>query len=356
MKKLSVFIKIVSVGLAVLFFCISVAIIDFKSVFEKFACVSVMAAMPIGIGDFLNINKENIDNAEEIYKVPSVNKPLLDNTTENKPVSAVVDEVCIGNIIKKTITPYNANLSHKNIYINNQSGATVNIAESLVETLDFEVVKDNQPQILIYHTHTTESYMKDESDYYTDSDEPRSTESEKNVIAVGDIIATKLRNAGYAVIHDTSLNDYPGYSGSYFRSRESVQNILQQYPSIKITIDVHRDSISSGKTDKVAPVVSINGKEAAQVMLVMGSETDGVSDYPDWRKNLNLAIKLQSELENSYPTLARSLLLRSAKYNQDLTTGSILIEVGSDANTFEQAFYSASLVGNTMVRLLDSLK
>ena len=121
-----------------------------------------------------------------------------------------------------------------------------------------------------------------------------------------------------------------------------------------MAIDVHRDSINQGDNDKIAPVVNINGREAAQVMLVMGSQTGSISDYPDWRHNLRFAMKMQNVFESKYPQFARALLLRSTKYNQNLTKGSVLIEVGSEANTISQAMYSAELIGKTLVEIFDS--
>ena len=269
-------------------------------------------------------------------------------------VSTAVDEVVMGNIVKKTLSPYTANLKCGRVCINNQSGADIDIETELSKELEFTASKGEEPQILIYHTHTTEGYMLTEEDYYTDSDEPRTTDDAKNVVAVGEKIAEQLRTAGYSVIHDTTVHDYPGFTGSYTRSAETVKSVLSKYPSVKIAIDVHRDSISQGKSDKVAPVVTVNGREAAQVMLVMGSETGSITDYPYWRQNLRFAMKLQYLFETDYPQFARSLLLKSTKYNQNLTTGSILIEMGSEANTLEQALYSGELVGKTLVTLLNS--
>lgn len=279
-----------------------------------------------------------------------------DTNTSNDPdsISAAVEEAVMGSIVKKTLSPYSANLINDSVCINNQSGAGVDISSELSKSLGFTVTKSDEPQILIYHTHTTESYMMSEDQYYTNADEPRTTDEAKNVVAVGKKIAEQLEAAGYAVVHDTTVHDYPGFTGSYTRSAETVQAALEKYPSIKIAIDVHRDSISSGESDKVAPVVTVDGREAAQVMLVMGSETGSVTGYPNWRENLRLAMKLQYLFETNYPQFARSLLLRSTKYNQNLTTGSILIEMGSDANTLDQALYSGELVGKALVLLLNS--
>jgi stage II sporulation protein P len=119
-------------------------------------------------------------------------------------------------------------------------------------------------------------------------------------------------------------------------------------------LDLHRDSVSSG-SDKVKLSTEIEGKKAAQVMLVMGSQSGSIKDHPNWQENLKLALKLQQTLEQKYPTLARPLSLMSKKYNQSLTTGSLLIEIGTEANTLEEACYSAELVGEALVTLLNSL-
>lgn len=282
----------------------------------------------------------------------TVTEPMISAPLTAKSITAAVREETLGNILKKTLSPYGANTSYAGVYLSNRSGAEIDIAENLASPLGFDILDTSEPQILIYHTHATEGYMADESEYYTDRDEPRSTDKNENVIRIGEIIAEELRTAGFAVVHDETLHDYPGYTGSYTRSAETVEEMLLRYPSIKIAIDVHRDSISSGKSDKVAPTVNIDGKNAAQVMLVMGSETGGVENYPNWRSNLKLAVKLQYIFELKYPQFARAILLKSSRYNQHLSKGSILIEVGSDANTLEEAEYSASIVGKSLVLLL----
>ena len=107
---------------------------------------------------------------------------------------------------------------------------------------------------------------------------------------------------------------------------------------------------------KAKLVTEIAGKKAAQVMLVMGSQSGAVKDYPNWKENLSLAVKLHQKIEQKYPTLARPILLRSSKYNQNLTTGSLLLEFGTEANTLDEAIYSAELVGDAMVSLLKTIK
>lgn len=332
--------------------------IDISKVYNAAVCASIVTAIP-------GITAVNgTDSAvSEVYPESGFDG-LFGNdvpTTETETVTAVkeyvtgsVETVTVGNIKKTTLSPYSAAVSSNNIYMSNNTGQKINISGLLSESLGFNVTKSDEPQILIYHTHTTESYMENEEAYAEGKGEPRTLDPDKNVVAIGNVIASELEKAGYTVIHDSTVHDHPGFTGCYSRSAETVKEYLKEYPTIKIAIDVHRDSIGGDGSNRVAPVVTVDGKEAAQVMLVMGSETGSVTGYPNWKENLKLALKLQNVFESRYPSFARSVLLRSAKYNQNLTTGSILIEVGSDANTFGQAMYSGELVGKSIAELLDS--
>lgn len=328
----------------------------FSELVVKTATLSALSVMPEGIFAVSAAKNENDGFADGVNPPKTetvVGETVAAPITESFGVTEAVEECRLGNIIKKTLSPYNANTGYDGVYINNQCGEAVDIASDLAEKPVFNKGTD-QPTVLIYHTHATEGYMSDESEYYTNRDEPRSTDKSKNVIKIGEIIAEELENAGIKVIHDETLHDYPGYTGSYSRSAETVTELLKKYPSIELAIDVHRDSISSGESDKVAPVVTVDGKEAAQVMLVMGSGTGSVENYPDWRTNLKVAESLQYIFENRYPSFARAILLKSSRYNQHLSKGSVLIEVGSDANTLEQAEYSARLVGKSLAELINS--
>ncbi|MBR3594521.1 MAG: stage II sporulation protein P [Clostridia bacterium] len=269
-------------------------------------------------------------------------------------VAAGGKETALGRVIAKTINPKSAALSYGGVYMKNSSGAKIDIKTELAAGVKIKLQKSSEPQILIMHTHTTESYLPEARDYYTKSDSSRSTDNAKNMAAIGDIIAAKVEAAGFGVIHDTTQHDYPTYSGSYDRSKKTVNEYLKKYPSIKIVIDVHRDALSDG-SDKTKLVTDINGKKAAQVMLVMGSQTGPVSGYPNWRQNLRLAMQFHKKLESLYPSLARPMVVASKLYNQHLTTGSMLIEIGTDANSLGEAKYSAELVGNALVALLNDL-
>ena len=287
--------------------------------------------------------------------VESNNKNTEITDSESKTESVSTDEKVVGKIIEKFITPYTANTSYNNIYLKNSTGLNIDIKELLSSPIGFNVEKNSDPQVLIMHTHTTESFMLEERDYYTNSDASRRTDPNFNNVRLGQIVCQKLNAAGINTIHDTTTHDYPEYNGSYSRAEKTIKSYLQKYPSIKIVIDMHRDAITSGDSDKVKPVTEINGKKAAQIMLVLGSESGSVTNFPKWKENLKLGVRLQQTLEVKYPTLARSLYFCSRRYNENLTTGSMIIEMGTDANTIDEVSYSAELLAEALCELLNRL-
>ncbi|MBQ8568557.1 MAG: stage II sporulation protein P [Oscillospiraceae bacterium] len=217
-----------------------------------------------------------------------------------------------------------------------------------------EITFGGEPQVLIMHTHTTECYEPYETGYYDENRSTRTTDAENNMTLIGTMISNELAKKGIGVIHDTTVHDYPSYNGSYDRSRETVKNILEKYPSVKIVLDIHRDAIER-EGERIAPVAEIDGKKAAQIMIICGCD-DGTMDMPDYTENLKLACFMQSGFERDYPDLARPVLFDYRHYNQDLTTGSLLIEVGGHANTLEQAEYSGTLIGKSLANTLSELK
>lgn len=215
----------------------------------------------------------------------------------------------------------------------------------------FTLTDTDAPQILIMHTHTTESYLSDESDSYNTKFNFRTRDNSQNMVRVGEAIADALKEAGIGVLHDTTQHDYPSYTGSYARSAETVKQYLKEYPSIKIVLDIHRDAIGSDNTI-TAPTTTIDGRKAAQLMIISGCD-DGTMDMPDYLKNFGFAAALQNQIELMYPTLTRPVLFDYRKYNQDLTTGSLLVEIGSNANTLDQAVYTGKLLGNALAKLCE---
>lgn len=220
---------------------------------------------------------------------------------------------------------------------------------------EFQIQSGEEPQVLIMHTHTTESYEPYDRDFYDSSFNSRTTDESKNMVAVGNRIEEQLRAAGIGVIHDRTIHDYPSYNGSYDRSAVTVKNILDQYPSIKVVLDVHRDAIEKDGGVRISPYAEVDGKKAAQVMIISGCD-DGTMNMPDYMENFRFACLLQSQLESDYPGITRPILFAYKKYNQHLTTGSILIEVGGHANSIDQAEYSGELIGKSLAKALGGLK
>lgn len=216
---------------------------------------------------------------------------------------------------------------------------------------DFQIDgNSSEPQILIYHTHATESFEPTDKDHYDSSFSCKTTEPEMNMLSVGDKICEQLDKAGVAYIHDTLVHDYPSYDGSYDSSRMAVKQILEEYPSIKVCLDVHRDGIEREDGTRLAPVAEIDGREAAQLMIISGCD-DGTMGMPDYMKNFHFACALQSALESDWQGLTRPVLFDYRHYNQDLTTGSLLIEVGSHGNSITQAQYTGELIGKTLGKM-----
>lgn len=241
-------------------------------------------------------------------------------------------------------------------YIKNCTSHTPDeIAEVAAQQPSFQILANAEPEVLIMHTHATESYQPMQLDWYDKSYNSRTTDVNQNTCRVGDEIQKQLEAAGIGVIHDKTLHDYPSYNGAYERSAETVKSYLEKYPTIKVVLDVHRDAIQPDANTIVAPVTTIDGKSCAQVMIISGCD-DGTMNMPNYMENLKLSAALQRTMAEDYPTLARPVLFDYRKYNQDLTTGSILLEMGGHANTLEEAIYCGELVGKSLAKTLLSLR
>ncbi|MDR0984738.1 MAG: stage II sporulation protein P [Ruminococcus sp.] len=213
----------------------------------------------------------------------------------------------------------------------------------------------NEPQVLIMHTHTTECFEEFEREYYDNSFGYRTTDPRYNMVAVGEEIKKELEKLGICTIHDDTINDYPKYNGAYDRSAEVVKEYLRKYPGIKVVLDIHRDAITNSDGSLAQPVAEINGKKAAQIMIISGCD-NGTYNMPNYMKNFRFSSLLQSQLEYENPGLTRPILFDYRHYNQELTTGSILIEVGSHGNTLEQVKYSGQLIGKSLAHSLMKIK
>lgn len=216
---------------------------------------------------------------------------------------------------------------------------------------DLTIYDKSKPTVLIYHSHTTEAYSLLDTGYYISSD-ARSNNSARNMVRVGDDLAVYLEKQGFNVIHDKTIHD-KDYTKSYDNSRATIEKYLEQYPSIEVTIDVHRDDITYSNKTKVKPTAKINGKKAARMMIISGCEYNRVKNFPDWEENLKFDLQVQNKVNELYPGLMRPILFSERKYNMYETHYSFLLEVGTDANTLDEACYSARLFGNALGQLLN---
>ena len=243
--------------------------------------------------------------------------------------------------------------SYGKVRVKNVNKTDLDIKAKLEEKLDLSIDK-SKPSVLVYHTHTTETYQILDRDFYAVGALTRTSKQELNMVRVGKALCEELERAGYKTIHVTDIHDNP-YSGAYSRSRKTVEEYLKEYPSIQITLDLHRDAIHRSDGTKIAPTVEINGKKAAQIMIISGcqEEGNGITNLPDWEYNLAFALQLQQSLEKSFEGITRPLYFCPRSYNMNMTHCSLLVEMGSDANTLEEAVYSGKCLG---VALTDILK
>lgn len=306
-------------------------------------------------------------------------EPLPDETVEPQPTENAPGE-SPARVITLNVTPFDDGLSYsaegqhsgtvvRKTYGNSESSEYITLAsgaqvrnctydsnEALIEAAsqlpELQIEFDSpEPQVLIIHTHATESFEPYQRSYYDAEFPSRSQDPSHNMIAVGEVLAQTLADNGISVVHDGTLHDYPAYTGSYDRSEETIRAILDEYPSIKIVIDLHRDAIADTDGTRIAPAVEIDGKSAAQFMIIAGCD-DGRFNMPNYMENFKLAALLQNSAETLYPSLARPVLFDYRNYNQHITTGSLLIEVGSHANSLDEALYTAELLGESMAAAL----
>lgn len=241
------------------------------------------------------------------------------------------------------------NVSYKNIQVKNNSSADIDIEAELNADMGFSLENTDQPQVLIYHTHTSESFLKYDTGFFYESFYPRSQDKSENVCAVGEELARQLNSAGIRTIHDTTVHDDPTYSGAYDRSLDTVNSYLQKYPSIKVVLDIHRDGIGTDE-EKSKPVFMADGHKAAQVMILAGYNYDGCEEFTDWEYNLRFALKIQDEASREYPDMMRPLYFSDFMYNMNVCRGSLLIEIGAESNTIEEVRYSGYLLGKIIAR------
>lgn len=234
--------------------------------------------------------------------------------------------------------------TYKTVKIKNLTG--IKLSENMVKP-DYMV--KNKKDIIIYHTHTCESYTPAVKNNYKETGNFRTTNLKYSVVRVGEELAKELKKQKFNVTHNRTKHDYPAYTGSYSRSLETIEKILSKQKNTDILFDVHRDAV--GNKGTYAPTVKIKGEEVAQLMFVIGTN-DGGGNHPNWQNNLKFAVRVQEKANEMYPGLFRAINLRSATFNQKVRNGASIIEVGATGNTLEEAEASMKYLAKVLNEVL----
>ncbi|WP_461205573.1 stage II sporulation protein P [Clostridium sp. DL1XJH146] len=195
----------------------------------------------------------------------------------------------------------------------------------------------SEPQILIYHTHTCESYKPASG---------TSKNKEESVCAVGEELKNQLEKYGIKTIHDTTYHDVEDYVHAYSYSRDTLNSYMQQYGEFDLVIDLHRDSVE----DKNSITVNLNGESCAKFMFVLTKDNPYFSTTVE---NVNGMIDISNEL---FPGISKNVLYRNrgvSFYNQDLSENALLIEVGSFVNTLDEAKNSTKYIARIIAELFN---
>lgn len=233
--------------------------------------------------------------------------------------------------------------THNSVQIKNESKYSLT-----EEILDTNGVTVNNKNILIFHTHTCESYTPTETSKYNQTGNFRTTDLNFSVARVGTELEKKLKSYGYNVIHNTTYHDYPSYNGSYGNSLVTVQNLLKTNKDFDVVIDIHRDAIADSS---YAPTVKIGDEYAAQLMFVIGSSGSGL-EHDNWVQNLKFAIKVQEKANEMYPGLFKPIIVRNSRYNQNVSKAACIIEVGATGNTLEQSNNSMKYLAKVLSEVM----
>ena len=292
-----------------------------------------------------------LENQEEAIEFEDQNNNSETDVIEeenNEEIQVTNNENIESVLPTRVITKNNKTDTYTDIYksvkIKNESKYTLT-QEMVTPNVDFTNKKD----IIIYHTHTCESYTPTEANNYVASGYFRTSDLNYSVAGVGTELTNNLKSLGFNVNHDTTYHDYPAYTGSYTRSLATIQNILQNKPNSQFVIDLHRDAL--GSNSNYGPTVQIGDEVGAQLMFVMGTDGGGL-EHPNWLNNFKLAIKIQEKANEMYPGLFKPIILRDSRYNQHVTTGACIIEVGATGNTLEECKISMKYLAKVIEEVM----
>lgn len=278
-----------------------------------------------------NTQEEKLESKEE--------KEATEASSNSDSIEKLPTEVIEANNKKDVFTN-----TYGSVKIKNESKYELT-DEMIMPTVDF----NNKQDILIFHTHTCESYTPTENTNYVATGNFRTTDLNFSVAHVGETLTTNLKDRGYNVTHDQTYHDYPAYTGSYNRSYSTVKKLLSGDCWTEFVIDLHRDAL--GSSSNYAPSVKIGEEVGAQLMFVIGTDGGGL-EHPNWLNNFKLAVKIQEKANELYPGLFKPIILRNSRYNQNLASGAFIIEVGATGNTIEQCDVSMKYLANVIAEVM----
>ena len=301
-----------------------------------------------GRTEILDLRRSQEDDSPDSQSSQEEQVPITETPEEPGTPLVFADN----GVTARTLVPTSTDgyIVSGDVYITNTSDNTFD-ASLFDGTFAARLPEEEGPQILIVHTHGSEAYTMPPGEEYEASGECRTTDCNYNTVRVGDELAATLEEAGLSVLHDTTLHDYPQYSGAYDRSLASINSYLEQYPTISFVLDIHRDAISDGEGNMYKVVSNVAGLNAAQMTFVIGTDGGGL-EHPKWRENLKLAAAVQQNLLDDYPSLMRPITVRNSRYNQHVTTGSLLVEMGAAGNSLDEALLSARLLGQALAETI----
>ena len=226
------------------------------------------------------------------------------------------------------------------VKVNSVCGYDADVANLLTQPLSWNLTEEG-PKVLIIHTHGSESYRKTEK--YKESSAYRTKDTDYNVVSIGERIKEVLEAGGIGVVHDKTMHDVPSYNAAYANAREATEKHLKKHPTISLILDIHRDSVEDENGKEMEFSIEAQGSSVARLMLVVGTDAGGLA-HPDWRSNMSLAVKLHAQLEKNTPGICRSISFRNQRFNQDLSPGALIVEVGAAGNTRKEALAAAELL------------
>lgn len=324
----------------------------------KYMEMFLASVLPVEVSDRLSLQKVvfgfELQNPMTILENGLYTANAEPEDTPSPTAAATPSPTAEQSVKEATVTSNGNAVTNEGIAVQNHTTYNPDLDALINEKLKF-TVNNNSPTVLIVHTHASEAYTPTEENNYIPSDPDRTEDINFNVVRVGKQLAKAMTDNGINVIHDTTIHDYPSYNGSYSNCRKTVENYLAQYPSIKIVLDVHRDAASTEKGEKVKLVTEIGGKKTAQVMIVTGTDACGLS-HPNWRENLKFAMKLQRRVNLYYPNLMRPVDLREERFNTNTTLASVILEMGSNGNTLEEALNAADCVGFALADMMQYIE